>query len=204
MLHDHRCFHHICQHNTAYQNNKMGSAAANFTKKMQALRLEADEHQAKSEELQAKVKALEQENLAKEQEITSLTHRNQLLEGDVEKAETELKEAKEAAGHNAQNNQQTESLQRKLQILEEEAEQADKTLRETNDKYGQHPLRSGDKTLTSGRLRQTDVKAGHYERKVQALEVERDTWETKFEEMSKKYSALQKELQELEVSMGNI
>ena len=56
----------------------------------------------------------------------------------------------------------------------------------------------------SSRLRQTDVKAGHYERKVQALEVERDNWETKFEEMSKKYSALQKELQELEVSMGNI
>lgn len=54
------------------------------------------------------------------------------------------------------------------------------------------------------RLRQTDVKADHYERKVQALEAERDSWETKFEDMSKKYSALQKELQELEVSMGNI
>lgn len=54
------------------------------------------------------------------------------------------------------------------------------------------------------RLRQTDVKAGHYERKVQALESERDEWETKYEDMSKKYSALQKELQELEQSMGNI
>ena len=127
----------------------MSSAAANFTKKMQALRVEADEHQAKSEELQAKVKALEQENLAKEQEITSLTHRNQLLEADVEKAETELKEAKDAAGQSAQNNQQTESLQRKLQILEEEAEQADKTLRETNDKYGQHFLDSFDDMLIS-------------------------------------------------------
>ncbi|KAF7514160.1 hypothetical protein GJ744_004485 [Endocarpon pusillum] len=155
--------------------------------KMQSLRIEADEHQAKSEELQAKVKTLEQESLAKEQEITSLTHRNQLLEAEVEKLETALKEAKDAAGQIAQHGQQNESLQRRLQLLEEEAEEADKTLRETNDK-----------------LRQTDVKAGHYERKVQALEVERDNWETKFEEMSKKYSALQKELQELEVSMGNI
>jgi tropomyosin, fungi type len=112
----------------------MASAAANFTKKMQALRVEADEHQAKSEELQAKVKALEQENLAKEQEITSLTHRNQLLESEVEKLETGLKEAKEQAGQSAQHGQQNESLQRRLQLLEEEAEEADKTLRETNDK----------------------------------------------------------------------
>lgn len=58
--------------------------------------------------------------------------------------------------------------------------------------------------LLINRLRQTDVKAGHYERKVQALEQSRDQWETKYEEMSKKYVDLQKELQELEVSMGNI
>jgi DNA repair ATPase RecN len=113
----------------------MASAAANFAKKMQALRVEADEHQAKSEELQARVKTLEQETLAKEQEITSLTHRNQLLEGEVEKLETGLKEAKDAAGQSAQHGQQNESLQRRLQLLEEEAEEADKTLRETNDKY---------------------------------------------------------------------
>lgn len=56
----------------------------------------------------------------------------------------------------------------------------------------------------TSRLRQTDVKAGHYERKVQALEAARDQWEAKYEEMSKKYTDLQKELHELEVSMGNI
>jgi tropomyosin, fungi type len=113
----------------------MASAAANFAKKMQALRVEADEHQAKREELQARVKTLEQDALAKEQEITSLTHRNQLLEGEVEKLEAGLKEAKDAAGQSAQHGQQNESLQRRLQLLEEEAEEADKTLRETNDKY---------------------------------------------------------------------
>lgn len=183
----------------------MASTAANVAKKMQALRVEADEHQAKSHELQTKVKTLEQETLAKEQEITSLTHRNQLLEAEVEKLETGLKEAKDAAGQSAQHGQQNESLQRKLQLLEEEAEEADKTLRETNDKYRITIISSFLHVLTFlERLRQTDVKAGHYERKVQALEVERDNWESKFEEMSKKYSALQKELQELEVSMGNI
>lgn len=186
----------------------MASAAANFTKKMQALRTEADEHQAKSHELQAKVKTLEQDTLVKEQEITSLTHRNQLLEGTVEKLESGIKDAKDDAGRSAQHGQQNESLQRKLQLLEEEAEQADKTLRETNDKYETnlvllhcHGYFYAD---TVDRLRQTDVKSGHYERKVQALESERDNWVSKYEEMSTKYSALQKELQELETSMGNI
>lgn len=103
---------------------------------MNSLRLEADESQAKVEVLQGKVKTLEQENLAKEQEITSLTHRNQLLEAEVEKLETGIKEAKTIAGDSAQHSTQNEALQRRLQLLEEEAEEADKNLRETNDKYG--------------------------------------------------------------------
>jgi tropomyosin len=56
----------------------------------------------------------------------------------------------------------------------------------------------------NSRLRLTDVKAGHYERKAQALEQARDEWEAKYEEMAKKHGDLQKELQELEQSMGNI
>lgn len=48
------------------------------------------------------------------------------------------------------------------------------------------------------------MKAGHYERKVQALETERDQWEAKYEEMSKKFNDLQKELHELEVSISNV
>lgn len=59
-------------------------------------------------------------------------------------------------------------------------------------------------TNSCHRLRQTDVKSGHYERKVQALEQSRDEWEAKYEEMSKKHAELQKELNELEHSMGNI
>lgn len=110
-------------------------AQAMIQKKMNALRIEADESSAKSEELATKVKTLEQENLSKEQEITSLTHRNQLLEAEVEKLETGVKEAKAAAGESAQHGTQNEALTRRLQLLEEEAEEADKTLRDTNDKY---------------------------------------------------------------------
>lgn len=53
-------------------------------------------------------------------------------------------------------------------------------------------------------LRQTDVKAGHLERKVQALEVERDTWEKKYEEMAKKFNDVQKELEEFQAQISDI
>ena len=112
----------------------MASAFANFQQKMNSLRIEADENAAKAEELKGKVKTLEQENLQKEQEITSLTHRNGLLESEVEKLETAIKEAKSAAGEASEHSTANENLTRKLQVLEEEAEAADKTLRETNEK----------------------------------------------------------------------
>ena len=54
------------------------------------------------------------------------------------------------------------------------------------------------------RLRQTDVKAGHYERKVQALELDRDQWEKKFEDMSKKYEESKREVDDLLRDMGSL
>jgi tropomyosin len=93
---------------------------------MNALRAEADESASKVEELTAKVKTLEQENLQKEQEITSLQHKNGVLEQEVDKLENLHK--------SAQHGTQNESLQRRLQLLEEEAEENDKNLRETNEK----------------------------------------------------------------------
>ncbi|OXV10985.1 hypothetical protein Egran_01248 [Elaphomyces granulatus] len=161
--------------------------AVQIKARMDALRTELDESKEKGAELNEKVKVLQQENLAKEQEIRSLTHRNQLLEGEIEKMGGSLKEAKDAAQVSRQNDTHNEALQRRLQLLEEEAEEADKTMRETVEK-----------------LRQTDVKAGHYERKVQALEASRDQWETKYEEMTKKHTDLQNEMHDLEVSISNI
>jgi len=105
---------------------------------MNSLRVEAESAHEKNAELAAKIKTLEQENLAKEQEITSLSHRNQLLEGDVEKLEEKVKELKSSADSGATSSQEVESLQRKVQLLEEEAEEADKNLRETNEKYVLH------------------------------------------------------------------
>lgn len=185
---------------------------------MNTLRLEAEDAQEKVEELKSRVKTMEQETLAKEQEITSLNHRNQLLEGEVEKMEASLKEAKEAANSSAQHDTQNEALQRRLQILEEEAEEADRNLRETNEKYDlppcvlacvqiievQHAFTNAAAFPFYYRLRQTDVKAGHYERKVQALEASRDQWESKYEEMAKKHAELQKDLHDLEVSISNV
>lgn len=81
------------------------------------------------------MKVLEQENLSKEQEITSLSHKNQLLEAEVEKLEASVKHWKDLAEDNSKHSTQNETLQRRLQLLEEEAEEADKNLRETNDKY---------------------------------------------------------------------
>jgi tropomyosin len=54
------------------------------------------------------------------------------------------------------------------------------------------------------RLRQTDVKAGHYERKVQALENDRDQWEAKYEEMAQKYKTVRKELEDFQQEIGNM
>jgi tropomyosin len=101
---------------------------------MAALRVEADESASLAEELKTKNKTLEQENLAKEQEITSLAHKNQLLEAQVEKFEEEIKKHKDLAEQGMGHAGTNESLSRKLQILEEEAEAADRNLRETNEK----------------------------------------------------------------------
>jgi len=116
-----------------------------------------------------------------------LTHRNSVLENSVETLETQVKTFKDEAGAGAQAGSQAESLQRKIQVLEEEAEESDRTIRELNEK-----------------LRQTDVKSGHYERKVQALEQDRDQWEAKYEEMNKKYTETKKELDDFVAEIGNI
>lgn len=102
--------------------------------KMSALRVEADASAAQVEELKAKIKTLEQDSLAKEQEITSLTHQKGVLEKDIEKLEGGIKDAKATAEASAQHGTQNESLTRKLQLLEEEAEESDRNLRETNEK----------------------------------------------------------------------
>ncbi|KAI9890444.1 MAG: hypothetical protein M1814_003928 [Vezdaea aestivalis] len=154
---------------------------------MQSLRVEADEAITQVEDLKAKVKTLEHENMTKDQEITSLQHKNQLLESGTEKLEGQVKEHKDIASQSAQHGTENESLQRKLTLLEEEAEENDKKLRDAHQK-----------------LRDLDVKAGHYERKTEALQVTADQWEKKYEEMAAKQAATEKELQDFQAEMANI
>lgn len=103
--------------------------------KMAQLREEADQAVAQVEELSGKVKALEQENLTKDQEIRSLSHKNQLLEEEVDKLETSLSEAKAASAEGSAHSKTNENLTRKMQILEDEAEEAQKKLKSTNEAY---------------------------------------------------------------------
>ena len=102
---------------------------------MTSLREEADTNATAVEELKEKVKTLEASNLSNEQEIKSLTHRNGVLEAEIEKLESGIKDAKAAADESGQHSTQNEALQRKLQVLEQEAEESEKTLRDTHDKF---------------------------------------------------------------------
>jgi tropomyosin len=192
---------------------------------METLRLEAEDAHTKVEELAHRVKVLEQENLSKEQEISSLTHRNSLLDAEVEKLEKALADAKTAADTGTVNSTELESMSRKLQLLEEEAEEADKNLRETNEKYVPfllfpifnmtlEPYRTQPvftmanswliQNFFISRLRLTDVKAEHYERKVATVEAERDGWEKKYEEVMEKYKASQAELDAISKQLDDI
>lgn len=103
--------------------------------KLNALRAEADASIDRAELAEAKNKKLEMELLARDQEITSLTHKLNVMEADLEKAESKLAEAKTARedGDTAKTN--AESLIRRVQIVEEELDSAEKNLKETVEKY---------------------------------------------------------------------
>jgi len=147
-------------------------------------RLQVEEADERAKGLEVKVKQLEQTLLEKEQENTSLNHRLQIAEGELDKREAQLKDAKNVGQEHETSKTTNEALSRKIQLLEEELDNAEKNLKETVE-----------------RLRQMDLKAEHFERKVQSLEQERDTWENKYEEAHQKYCDSKKELDDLVSSM---
>ena len=83
----------------------------------------------------SKLKALELAATGKDQEITSLTHRNQLLESKLEEHEEKIEKFKGLENDESGARGERESLLRKVALLEEEAEQNDKNLKETTEKY---------------------------------------------------------------------
>jgi len=85
--------------------------------------------------LNDKIKSLELTNTAKDQEIKSLTHRNELMEKKLEEYEEKLDKFKGLENDESGARGERESLLRKVALLEEEAEQNDKNLKETTEKY---------------------------------------------------------------------
>lgn len=143
----------------------------------------------RAEEAEAKNKKLEQEIYTRDQEITSLQHKLSVLDESLEKAEAKLADAKAATEEGETSKMTAENLTRKIQLLEEELDTAEKNVKETVEKY----VLSNSQLLSryiwgtpglhsfSSRLRQVDVKAEHFERQVQRVEAERDSWEKKYE-----------------------
>lgn len=149
--------------------------------------METEAAQDKADEALAKVKELEHDNLKKDQEISSLTHKNSLLEAEVESLEAKLTEAKGAAEEGAAHGTVNENLNRKINLFEEELEASDQKLRETTEK-----------------LRLTDVRAEQFERKVTSLETAVEDWEKKYEELNEKYITAKNELDEITRSLEAI
>jgi tropomyosin, fungi type len=144
------------------------------------------------------VKSLELTNTSKDQEITSLTHRNELLEKQLEEYEKKMEKFKGLENDESGARGERESLMRKIALLEEESEQNDKNLKETTEKYSCCVI------ITYFRLRQVDVKAEHFERKVTSLERERDALEKELDVMTEKYKAARAELEEVNAQLDSL
>ena len=112
--------------------------------KINSLRAETDTANEKIDELNAKVKALELSTTHKDQEITSLTHRNELLEKKLEEHEEKIEKFKGLENDESGARGERESLLRKIALLEEEAELNDKNLKETTEKLVSLPCRLCD------------------------------------------------------------
>lgn len=122
--------------------------------------------------------------MTKDQELASLNHKVSVLEADLDKAESKLADAKVAKDEEETNRSANENLNRKIALLESELDTAEKNLRDTTDKcvavLGHIDFQPDERGLVWYRLRQVDVKAEHFERQVQRIEAERDSWEKKF------------------------
>lgn len=126
------------------------------------------------------MKALEQELLERENEIKSLTTRNQTLEESNEKLQDELDNHKKIAGDATHLETSNENALKKNAALEEELEASDKTLKETTAK-----------------LRETDIKVETLENKVTSLEGEKEALEAQLEAVEAKYTKANAELEEI-------
>ena len=104
------------------------------SQKMNQLRTDADNAVARAEEAEAKNKKYEQILLEKDQEITSLQHRLNLLDQELETAEASLKEFKLARDEGEKAKGENETSTRKIQLLEGELDKSENMLKDTVEK----------------------------------------------------------------------
>ncbi|KAF8949327.1 hypothetical protein BGZ47_006864 [Haplosporangium gracile] len=158
-----------------------------FKEKLAALREEVNAADARALEADSRAKVLQDEQIQKDHEITSLKNKLKLVEDDLEKAENRIAEAKLNLDEGETSKTVGEGLARKVSLLEAELDAAERNLRETTEK-----------------LRQMDIKAEHFERKVQQLENERDTYERKVEDLTTKYNGIKLELDDTLKSLDDL
>ncbi|KAG0216504.1 hypothetical protein BGX28_000018 [Mortierella sp. GBA30] len=150
-----------------------------FKEKIASLREDVNAADAKAEAAEAEVKRLQEEQIQKDHEITSLKNKLQLIEADLEKAENKVAETKLNLDEGEATKTVGEGLIRKVALLETKLDSTETDLRETTEK-----------------LRLMDIQAEHFERKVQQLETQRDVYETKITELTEKHDGMKKELEE--------
>ncbi|KAI8331978.1 X-domain of DnaJ-containing-domain-containing protein [Choanephora cucurbitarum] len=145
-----------------------------FREKIASIRAEADAANARADAFEQKYKELEQVQMKQEHEIISLTNQNKHLEEDLELANEKIKQLKALEEDEDDLKKENDAAQRKITLLEQELETSEKTIRETTKNF-----------------READVKAEHFERKVQQLESLYSDQEKKNEELKQKIAELQ-------------
>ncbi|KAI9028942.1 X-domain of DnaJ-containing-domain-containing protein [Phycomyces nitens] len=151
-----------------------------FREKIHSIRIEADAAQARAAEYEAKVKELEQTMMEQEHQLISLNTKNVQMEEELEGAQEKIKQLKALEDEDGDLKKENDAAQRKITLLEQELENSDKSLRETTKNF-----------------READVKAEHFERKVQQLENLLLEQERKGEELKLKNHELQAQLDEI-------
>ncbi|KAG0833165.1 hypothetical protein G6F29_005567 [Rhizopus arrhizus] len=150
-----------------------------FREKIASIRAEADAANARADEYEKKYKELEQIQMQQEHEIIALTNQNKHLEEDLHTAQEKIESLKAIEEEDDDLKKENDAAQRKITLLEQELEKSEKAVREATKNF-----------------READVKAEHFERKVQQLESLSFDQEKKVEELKAKIIELQSQLDE--------
>ncbi|KAF9100200.1 hypothetical protein BGX23_004028 [Mortierella sp. AD031] len=150
-----------------------------FKEKIASVRAELEAALTRAETTESEVKRLTDENVQKDQEITSLKTKIQFAEDQIAECETRISDAKSGLDEGESAKMAGEGLSRKVALLEAELEAAERNLGEASEK-----------------LRQMDIKAEQYERKAQQLEDENSASESKVDELVIQYNTAKADLEE--------